>query len=118
LSVGSRLKVDSVGRVLTGVFYTVVGVVLFVAFAFSNFPPHVAILGVLSLVTAYGVFVKRGWALYAVFVVLFVGSVFATYMLYYLWSINWILELGIVVYLALMWIAAIYVWAKRKTLEV
>lgn len=117
VSLGGRLKIENVGLMLTSVFYVIVGVMLFVAFAVANYPPHVAILGILSLVTAYGLFLKRMWGLYAVFAVWLISTVFGLYMLFYLFGINLILEVGMIVYLALTWIATLYVAARRKKLN-
>jgi len=117
MSLASRLKVESVGRLLNIVFYAIAGIILFIALPFANYPPHIAIIGIISLITAYGLFVKRNWSLYTVIMLLLIVTTFAAYMLYYLATINLILEIGVVVYLILTWISAIYISTKRKTLS-
>jgi hypothetical protein len=116
MSLASRLRIDSIGRLLTVAFYAVTGVILFAALPFANFPPHVAIMGILSLITAYGLFVKRSWSLYPVIMLFLIITTFALYMIAFLFTVNLILEAGAAVYLILTWLATIYVSTKRKML--
>lgn len=117
MSLASRLGIDGLGRMLAVVFYVITGIILFVTLPFANFPPHIAIIGILSLITAYGLFVKRSWSLYPVIMLFLIITTFALYMIAFLFTINLILEAGAIVYLVLTWVATIYISSKRKMLS-
>ncbi|MDH5482798.1 MAG: hypothetical protein OEY22_07970 [Candidatus Bathyarchaeota archaeon] len=117
MSLKSKLKIENIGTFTTLAFYVVVGIICFAILPFANFPPHVGIIGILNLITAYGLFKKRIWAIWLVTVLLFVITTFSTVMLYYRFGSDLILSISLVVYLILTWIFTVYTIAKRKTLE-
>ncbi len=117
MSFASKLWIENKGVFLTSVFYAIAGVLGLVLLPLANYPPHIGITGVVSLVTAYGLFKKRNWALYPVVMLFFVVTVLALYMLYYTLLSNLIIEIGMVAYLILTWITTAYVTDKRTKLE-
>ncbi|MEM3696823.1 MAG: hypothetical protein QXQ94_04870 [Candidatus Bathyarchaeia archaeon] len=117
MSIKSKLKMESVGIFLVLAFYAVVGVICFVVFPIANFPPHIGIMGVLNLITAYGLFKKRVWAVWLVVMLLFIATTFSAFMLYYYFGKDLALDIGMFAYLALTWISTAYVTAKRKVFE-
>jgi hypothetical protein len=108
MSLGSRLGIESKGMAATLVFYAVVGVV---------FPPHVGIKSVFSLATAYGTFRKRSWAIWPVIILFFVATTFSVYTLYFYLLSDYVLSIGMILYLIATWVFTGYVASKRRSLE-
>jgi hypothetical protein len=118
MSIASKLKMDSIGMMLALLFYAVVGIVCFVVMAIAYFPPHIGIIGIFSLVTAYGLFRKRSWTIWFVVVLFLTATVFATYTLYYsILRQDLLFTVGALAYLILTWVFTAYAASKRKTLE-
>jgi SNF family Na+-dependent transporter len=117
MSIASRLKIESRGMFATSIFYAVVGIIFLTLLPLTGFPPHIAIMGIFSLVTAYGIFQKRKWALWLVVIMFFVASAFSLYMMYYYITRDYIVGLSTTAYLILTWIFTIYAASKRGTLE-
>jgi len=117
MSLKSKLKIDSTGMFAAFVFYAIVGIICFAELLIANFPPHIGIISILSLLTAYGLFKKRIWTTWFIVMLFFIATTFSVYTLYYvLWTD---LYHGIImtVYLVLTWVFTAYTAAKRKTLE-
>ena len=117
MSIGSKLKIESMGMFATSVFYAVVGVIFFVLLPMASFAPYLAIIGIFSLITAYGVFRKRGWAIWFVVILFPVATTFSAVMIYNIMQIDALLGLGSVGYLILTWVFTVYALAKRKVFE-
>lgn len=117
MSLKSKLKIESVGIFAAFVFYAIVGIICFAVLATVDFSLiHIGIIGVLSLITAYGLFKKRIWSLWVVIVLFFIATTFSAYMLYYTFW-NTFLDVSMFAYLILTWFFTAYTAAKRKTLE-
>jgi hypothetical protein len=95
-------------------FYGVAGILFLVLTFISGFPPHLAVLGIVSLVAAYGLFAGRKWAVWLVAALLLIGTTFSVATLYYVASVDALTTAGMVVYLVLTWIFAIVVIRARK----
>jgi hypothetical protein len=117
MSIASRLKIESRGMFATFIFYAVVGVIFLVLLPITDFPPHIAIMGISSLVAAYGIFQKRKWALWLVVIMFFVATAFSLYMTYYYITKDYLLGLSTTAYLILTWIFTGYAASKRGMLE-
>jgi len=117
MSLKSKLKIENIGMFAAFVFYAVVGIVCFVLLPMSNIPPHIGIIGILSLITAYGLFRKRVWTIWFVVVLFFVATTFSAYTLYCLLGKDLLLDISVIVYLVLTWVFTAYTATKRKTLE-
>jgi len=116
VSLASKVKVSRI-ELLSTAFYAASGIILLVALILTGFPPHLAFLGVLSLIVAFGVFTRRKWASWLNFV-LFVGA--STFALYTLFSIGFsdiIVALAMIAYVVLTWISAWYNLLKRKPVD-
>jgi hypothetical protein len=110
----SRLKVEDGGIFAAFIFHVVVGVLCFAVLAVIDFRLiHIGLLGIISLATAYGLYRRRVWALWSIFAVAFMATVFS----YYTVGGDIIMDVAAVAYLVLTWIFTIYVAAKRKKLE-
>lgn len=117
MSIGSRLRIENFGIFLTAVFYAIVGIAFFAMLPLADFPPHIAAMGILSLVTGYGLFRKRNWAIYPVVMLFFIATTFSVYMLYYLFGQALLIDIAMVTYLILTWVATAYTATKRTTLS-
>jgi hypothetical protein len=117
VSVASKLKIESRGMFVTSAFYAAVGVIFFVLLVMAGFPPYLGIIGIFSLITAYGIFRKRAWTIWLVMILFFVGTTFSAVMIYYVLEIDYVLSIGVVIYLILTWIFTAYVVVKRKSFE-
>jgi len=118
MSLKSKLKIESTGMFAAFVFYAIVGIVCFAVLPIANFPPHIGIIGILSLLTAYGLFKKRVWTIWFAVVLFFSAVTCSVVMLYYyLLQSDIFLGISMIVYLVFSWVFTVYTAAKRKTLE-
>ena len=117
MSLISKLNIENKGMFAASVFLAVVGAAFLVLLVLTGFPPHLGIIGVFSLVAAYGLFQKRSWSIWLVVILFFVGTTFSAYMLYYYLFKDYIISLGVASYLVLTWVFTAYVASKRSSLE-
>ena len=117
VSIESKLRIESRGLFATSVFYAVVGVIFFVLLPMASYTPYLAVIGIFSLITAYGVFRKRAWAIYFVVILFLVATTFSAVMIYNIAQIDALLGLSSIVYLILTWVFTLYAWDKRKVFE-
>jgi hypothetical protein len=102
------------GPQLACVFYAVIGVVFLVLLPFNDYPPHIGLTGILSLITAYGLFQKRFWSVWLVAALFFVANVFSLVTLYFTLSTDLLFSLGLIAYLVLSWFFTVYILNDRK----
>ena len=117
MSLGSRLKIESKGMFATFAFYAIAGIIFLVLLPIASFAPHLGIVGMFSLITAYGVLKKRVWAIWFVMILFFVGTTFSAFMIYNIPQLDYLLGVGAIAYLVLTWIFTVYAWEKRKIFE-
>jgi uncharacterized membrane protein (DUF2068 family) len=117
MSLGSKLKIESKGMFTAFVFYAVVGIICFIVLATDLRLVHIGILGIFSLITAYGLFKKRAWTIWLIAMLFFIVTTFSVYNLYYSFGKDLILDISMAAYLILTWIFTAYTAAKRKMLE-
>jgi SNF family Na+-dependent transporter len=115
MAFASKLGGQNLGSLATIAFYGLSGIVFLVMLALSGFPPHIALMGITSIVAAYGLFTNRKWAKWLVVALLFVATTFALYTLYYVMATDAITSVGMIVYAVLTWVFTIYVVKLRKT---
>lgn len=101
----------------TSIFYAVVGVIFLAVMFMSDFPPHIGIIGIFSLVAAYGLYRKRAWAIWFVLILFFAGTAFSAFIIYDVLASNYILGVSVIVYLILTWAFTAYAATRRNTLE-
>jgi hypothetical protein len=116
VSLGAKLKNSNIRIISAITFYSAVGIICFALLPFSNFPPHIGIMGSLSLITAYGLFKKRVWTIWFGAVLFVVATTFSVYTLYYIWQ-NLSYAASMVAYLILTWVFTAYIVSKRETFE-
>jgi uncharacterized membrane protein (DUF2068 family) len=107
----SRIELASIA------FYAVSGIILLVFLFLTGYPPHLAFLGVLSLIVAFGVFTHRKWTPWINFILFAAASTFAIYTLISIGFSNAIVAVEMIVYVALTWVFAYYNLLKRKSVS-
>jgi SNF family Na+-dependent transporter len=120
MSFASKLKaIKTMGiRALAPIaFYGVVGILFLVLLPFANFPPHIGLTGIMSLITAYGLFMKRSWAKWLVIALFFVATTISLYTLYYITFSNWIVSISMIAYAVLTWVFTVRTLLKEKSSE-
>jgi len=117
VSIESKLKIESRGMFATSVFYAIVGIIFFVLLPMASFAPYLAIIGIFSLITAYGVFRKRVWTIWFVIILFFVATTFSVVMISNILQIDALLGLSSIAYLILTWVFTLYALTKRKEFE-
>jgi hypothetical protein len=108
VSIQARIHKLERNELLSIAFYIVSGILLLVALPFTNYAPHLGFLGIVSIITAYSLFVKRAWAPWLVAVLLIVNSVFSIYTLAAAGFSNLLVGLSMVGLLVLTWLVSIY----------
>lgn len=96
-----KLSVKALAPVL---FYSVVGVLFLVLLPFSSYPPHIALTGIMNLITAYTIFTKRSWAKWLIAALFFVATTISLYTLYYVITSNWLVSVSLIAYAVFTWI--------------
>ncbi len=85
-----------------------------VSLVLSGYPPHLALLGVLSVITAYSLLTGRVWAIWLVFTLLITISVFSIYTLNAADFTNALVALAMISYVLLTWAVAVWLWLRRR----
>ena len=117
MSLGSKLKIESKGMFTAFVFYAVVGIICFIVLAMDFRLVHIGIIGIFSLITAYGLFKKQVWTIWLIAMLFFIATIFSTYTLYCFLGKDLILNISMIAYLILTWVFTAYTGAKRKIFE-
>jgi hypothetical protein len=117
VSFASKLKTAGIRTLAPVAFYGAAGLIFLVLLPLANFPPHIGLTGILSLVTAYGIFKKRFWALWLVVALLAVATTISLYTLYVFAFTNVIVGISMIVYAVLMWLFTLYIVLKQKPTE-
>ena len=117
MSLGSKLGIENKGMFTALVFYAAAGIVLLALLPMTIFAPQLGILGVFSLIAAYGLFRKRSWTIWFIIVLFFAVTAFSASQLYYSLFRDLLVSLGAVAYLVLTWLFTAYAVSKRDRLE-
>jgi hypothetical protein len=117
VSFASKLKTADFRELAPVIFYGAVGIILLTLLPFANFPPHIGLTGILSIVTAYGILKNRFWALWLVAALLAVATTISLYTLYVIAFTDWIVGISMIVYVVLTWVVTLYIVLKRKSQE-
>jgi hypothetical protein len=97
-------------------FYVVSGIVFLVFLPFIGFPPQVALVGILSLITVYGIITKRKWAPWVLFILFAAASTFSIYTLAVSGFSNLLVGFSLAVYAVLTWVFAVYILLINRRL--
>ena len=118
---GSKIKNPAV---LASIFYIAAGIIQVGYFAIESFsaPPHIPVLGILSLITAYTVFKMKKWALPLVVGLFLVGITFGATTLSNSLELQtfgdaMLFHLALIAYMIILLIASVYIVAKRENFD-
>jgi hypothetical protein len=126
MDLASKLSIEYKGMFAFALFYLVAGVINIVilgVYGLGLF--HVALVAVLSLVTAFGLYRLQSWSLWLVIALFFIATTYGVFMINvsaasYAATASLSSLLAIVVWLAyliLTLIATLYIAAKRRILR-
>jgi hypothetical protein len=118
VQLASKIKTQTPISLATIAFYGIAGIILLALLPFSGFPPHVGLMGIVSLFAAYGLLLQRKWANWLVVALFFVATTFTLYTLYYVIATDAATSVGMIAYAALTWIFTIVVVKNRKNSEI
>jgi hypothetical protein len=117
VQLASKLKNQNPISLASIAFYGVTGLILLILLPFSGFPPHVGLLGITSIIAAYGLLMQSKWAKWLVAALFFVATTFTLYTLYFALATDIVASVGMIAYAALTWIFTIIVIKTRTTSE-
>ena len=126
MALKSKLKVESLGVAVFSIFYAIVGVVIISILVLSNFTiPHAMVLAFLSLITAYGLFRMKKWAVLLTIILFFLGTAFSAPLLYHSIMVGpffssletSLLNLTLIGYMIGLFAALLYVAASRENFQ-
>jgi hypothetical protein len=112
MQLASKLKNQTPLSLATIGFYALAGLILLVLMAMSGFPPNVGLLGITSLIAAYGLLMNRRWAKWLVAALFLVATTFTLYTLYFVISSDAVTSAGMLAYAVLTWIFTLVVAKK------
>ncbi|MCW4001944.1 MAG: hypothetical protein JSW19_04390 [Candidatus Bathyarchaeota archaeon] len=119
-----RLKIDNPIVFLFSLFYIIVGAVELFYTAIESFaaPPHIGVLGLLSLITAYGLVRMRKWSVLFAVALFFLGITFSATTLYNSIIMQTfegapLFHAALIVYMVVLFMAFVYVVMKRGEFE-
>ena len=117
-------KIENPTMLLFSIFYIAVGIAEVGYFAIESFaaPPHIPVLGILSLITAYSIFKMKKWALPLVVGLLATGITFGATTLSNSITLQTfggaiLFHLVLIVYMIILLIVSIYLLAKREKFD-
>jgi uncharacterized membrane protein (DUF2068 family) len=120
----SGSKIENPAVLLFSIFYIAVGIAEVGYFAIENFvaPPHIPVLGILSLITAYSLFKMKRWTLPLAVGLFVTGITFGAITLYTSVAVQsfggaLLFHLALIAYMIILLIASGYIVAKREKLN-
>ena len=118
MSLRSKIKFENIGMFTAFTFNVLVGVICMAVLTIIDFRLiHIGLLGILSLITAYGLFMKRKWTLWVLVALFSIAMTFSTYTLYSALGKDVILSIVVLFYLLLSCILTVYTISNRQKLN-
>jgi hypothetical protein len=96
-------------------FYIVGGIILLVFVPITNFPPNLALLGILSLATGYFLYKERKETMWLIVIYFITASVFSLYTVIINGFGNYMVASLLIAYALLTWIFTIYIGLLKGT---
>ena len=114
MSLSKKLKTFKPFQLTSIAFYAVTGLILLAFLPLTGYPPHLGFLGIFSLITAYSLFAKRGWAPWLGAILFIVITAFSLDVLFSVGFSNIVVALSMLAYAVLTWVFTAYLLLKRK----
>jgi len=126
MALKDKLKIESMPIFAFAVFYLLAAIWTLAILVVNGVSMvQTAIIALLSLITAYGLYKMQKWSLWLVVALFFIGNTFGLVSLY--WSIAidgfagstevLLLNLALIGYVIMTWLATIYIGAKKDKLK-
>jgi hypothetical protein len=109
----SKLKNINMGTLAPIIFYAATGIIFLILLPLANYPPHIGLTAVMSLITAYGLYTKRRWAKWLVGALFFVATTISLYTVYFILLSNVLVSIGLIAYAVITWYFTYYVVIKK-----
>ncbi|MCW4044164.1 MAG: hypothetical protein NWE94_01435 [Candidatus Bathyarchaeota archaeon] len=100
----SKLKTANIEALAPTAFYATAGTLLLVSLPFANYPPHIALTGIISLITAYCLFTKKTLTKWLITTLFFAATTLSLCTLAYVIFTNWLISATMIAYATLTWI--------------
>ena len=113
MTIAAKLKSFNRIELASLAFYAVSGIILLVFLPLTSFAPQLGLLGILSLIVAYGLFTDRGWTPWLLFILLVAGLSFSLYTLYAVGFSNALVGISMIAYAALTLIFSVSFLLKK-----
>ena len=117
VSFATKLKAMGVGALLAIIFYAAMGVLFFVLLVSSGYAPHLGLMGITSLIAAFGLFTKRFWTKWLIVSYSFAATVFAAFTFYGVLGADWLLSFSLIAFALLTWIFTLYVLLSAQKFQ-
>ena len=118
MSLKSKVKPENIGMLMAFTFYALVGAICLVVLAIVDFRLiHIGLLGILSLMTAYGLFMSRKWTIWILIALFSIAMAFSTYTIYSALGKDVILSVVVFFYLLFTCIFTVYTIFNRQKLR-
>ena len=114
MQLASKLKTLTPISLASVAFYGIVGIIFLIMLPLSGFPPHIGLIGITSIVAAYGLFMKRTWANWLVAALFLVATVFSLFTLYYVIATDAVAATSMIAYAVLTWVFTVIVIKTRN----
>jgi len=114
VSLSKRLKTFKPFQLAAIAFYAVTGLILLAFLPLTGYPPHLGFLAIFSFITAYSLFVKRGWAPWLAAILFIINTAFSLDVLFSVGFSNIVVALSMLGYAVLTWVFTAYLLLKRK----
>ena len=114
MSIASKFKTSSRADKLSITFYLISGILFLATMPLAGLAPHLGLIGILSLITAITVLVKKSWALWFVTVLFITAAVFSLWTLFSIGTSNLLVTAGLAVYFVLALVTTSYLGLWRK----
>ena len=114
MTLATRLKSFKRIELASLLFYAVTGIIFFVFLPLSNFAPQLGLLGILSLIVAFGLFTKRGWAPWLLFILFVAATAFSVYSILAAGFSNALFGVSMIAYAVLTWLFGAYIFLRRR----
>jgi hypothetical protein len=108
-----NLKNTPTGMLASLAFYAATGIILLVLLPLSNYPPHLALTGIVSLITAYTLYMKWPWAKWLIAALFFVVTTMALYTVFFVIFTNVLVSIAMLAYAVLTWYFTYYAFIKK-----
>jgi hypothetical protein len=108
-----NLKNAPTGMLASLAFNTPTGIILLVLLPLSNYPPHLALTGIVSLITAYTLYMKWPWAKWLIAALFFVVTTMALYTVFFVIFTNVLVSIAMLAYAVLTWYFTYYAFIKK-----